>query len=169
MGTRESDMDKIQQFIHENMSYFCDPHPNGLGWPRPGGLPEFYLNNPNQYKLDLKRIQHLKRAATLREAVEGGDLTESRRMATETREILDSIRRMHQEGRSPAEIAEILGVRERAIINVLALGPTAYDTRGSGAPVDPKLKAFTQTWGRTLHPGGHRNGNGNGHHKDSAL
>ena len=169
MGTRESDLDKIQQFIYENVSYFCDPHPNGLGWPRPGGLPEFYLKNPNEYRLDLKRIQDLKKAARTREAVDGGDLTASRRMAAETREVLDSIRRMHQEGRSPAEIADVLGVRERAIINVLALGPGAYDARGSGSPVDPKLNVFTQTWGRSLQPGGHQNGNGNGHHKNGAL
>ena len=111
-------------------------------------------------------MESLKKAATLRQVVEGGDLTASRRMASETREILDSIRKLHQEGRTPAEIAEVLGVRERAIINVLALGPEAYNTRASGAPVDPKLNTFAQSWGRSLQPGGRRNGNGNGHHKD---
>ena len=74
-------------------------------------------------------------------------------------------------GLTPAAIAEVLGVRERAIINVLALGPMAYDAGTSGSPVDPKLNAFAQTWGRTLQPGGHQNGNGNGngHHQDGPL
>ena len=109
-------------------------------------------------------MEALKKAARLREVVEGSDLTSSRRMASETRDLLNAIRKMHQDGQTPAQIAEVLGVRERAIINVLALGPAAYDRRASGEPVDPKLRAFTQTWGRTLQPGGHQNGNGNGHH-----
>ena len=169
MGTREEDLEKIQQFIYENVPWFCDPHPDGLGWPRPGGLPEFYLNNPNQYMLDLKRIQDLKRAALLREVAEASGHTASRRMAAETRELLDAIRKMHEEGRTPAAIAEALGIRERAVSNVLALGPGAYDPSASGAPVDPRLNAFVRAWGRDLQPGGSRNGNGNGHHKDGAL
>ena len=169
MGTREEELARIGKYIRENMDYFCSPPPEGLGWPRPGGLPKYYLNNPEEWGLDLQRVEDLKRAATLREAVEGGDLTSSRRMASETRELLDAIRKMHQEGQTSAAIAEVLGVRERAIINVLALGPTAYDARAAGVPVDPKLNVFTQTWGRSLQPGGHQNGNGNGHHKDGAL
>ena len=168
MGTREEELARIGKYIRENMDYFCSPPPEGLGWPRPGGLPKYYLNNPKEWGLDLQRVESLKKAAKLREVVEGSDLTSSRRMASETRDLLDAIRKMHQDGQTPTEIAESLGVRERAIINVLALGPTAYDRSAPGEPVDPKLKVFTQTWGRTLQPGGHhngnRNGNGNGHH-----
>ena len=168
MGTREEELARIGKYIRENMDYFCSPPPEGLGWPRPGGLPKYYLNNQEEWGLDLQRVEALKKAAKLREVVEVSDLTSSRRMASETRELLDAIRKMHQDGRTPAEIADVLGVRERAIINVLALGSAAYDRRTSGEPVDPKLRAFTQTWGRTLQPGGHhngnRNGNGNGHH-----
>ena len=163
MGTRDEELARIRKYVQENMDYFCSPPPEGLGWPRPGGLPKYYLNNPEEWELDLQRVEALKKAALLREAIEGGDLTSPRRMATETRELLDAIRKMHREGRTPAEIADVLGVRERAIFNVLALGPEAYDTRAPGAPVDPKLNAFAQTWGRDLQPGGHRNGNGNGH------
>ena len=171
MGTREEELAKIARYIRENMGYFCAPPPGGLGWPRPGGLPKYYLSNPEEWALDLQRVEDLKKAARLLEVAEGGDLTASRTMAQETRELLDSIRRMHQEGLAPSAIAEVLGVRERAIINVLALGPMAYDASTSGSPVDPRLKAFAQTWGRTLQPGGHQNGNqnGNGHHQDGPL
>ena len=171
MGTRDEELDRIKNYLRENMDYFCSPPPEGLGWPRPGGLPKYYLNNPEEWELDLQRVEALKKAARLRRVAEGGDLTKSRGMAAETREVLDSIRRMHQEGLTPAAIAEVLGVRERAIINVLALGPMAYDAGTSGSPVDPKLNAFAQTWGRTLQPGGHQNGNGNGngHHQDGPL
>ena len=164
MGTREDELARIGKYIRENMDYFCSPPPEGLGWPRPGGLPKYYLNNQEEWELDLQRVEALRKAARLREVVEGRDLTSSRRMASETRELLDAIRKMHHDGHTPAQIAEILGVRERAIINVLALGPSAYDRRAPGELVDPKLKAFTQTWGRNLQPGGHQNGNGNGHH-----
>ena len=169
MGSREEELDRTGKYIRENMDYFCSPPPKGLGWPRPGGLPKYYLNNTEEWELDLQRVEALKKAARLREVVEGGDITASRKMATETREILDSIRKMHREGLTPAAIAEALGVKERAVINVLALGPAAYDANASGAPLDPKLKAFAQTWGHRLQPGGHHNGNGNGHHKDGAL
>ena len=173
MGTREEELARIGKYVQENMDYFCSPPPEGLGWPRPGGLPKYYLNNPEEWELDLQRVEALRKAARLREVIEGSDLTASRKMAAETRELLDSIRRMHQEGLSTAAIAEVLGVRERAIINVLALGSMAYDAGTAGSPVDPKLKAFAQTWGRTLQPGGHQNGNGNGngngHHQDGPL
>lgn len=168
MGAREGELDRIRNYLRENMDYFCSPPPEGLGWPRPGGLPRYYLDRPEEWELDLQRVEALKRAARLRQAAADGDLTASRRMAAETRELLVSIMRMHREGRSAAEIAEVLGVRERAVINVLALGPAAYDPLAQGAPVDPKLNSFTRTWGRPLQPGGRRNGNGNGHHENSA-
>ena len=168
MGTREEELDRIRNYLRENMEYFCAPPPEGLGWPRPGGLPKYYLANPEEWELDLQRVEALKKAARLRRAAEGGDLTASSRMTAETREALDSIRRMHQEGMTTGEIAEFLGVRERAIINVLALGSMAYDVNAPGSPIDPKLRAFAQTWGRAWQPGGHHNGNGNGH-KDGAL
>ena len=169
MSTNDEKLDSINNFVLENLGYFCDPYPEGLGWPRPGGIPKFYLENPDQWALDLARVEELKRAAELRAAAAGReDLTVSRGMAPDTKEILDSIRRMHHEGMSPAAIAEVLRVRERAIRNVLVMGYGAYDTNASGAVLDPLVNSFTQQWGRTLQAGGHKNGNGNGH-KDGTL
>ena len=170
MGTRDEEIARIRKYIQENMHYFCDPQPEGLGWPRPGGLPKYYLENPDEWQLDLQRVQDLKKAARRREAALGReDTTVSRGMAPETKEVLDSIRRMHQEGHSSTEIADILGVREQAITQVLLMGNGAYDTRASGPAFSPVVDAFTRNWGRNSPAGGHRNGNGNGHHKNHAL
>ena len=114
MGTRDEEIARIRKYIQDNMHYFCDPQPEGIGWPRPGGLPKYYIDNPDEWELDLQRVQDLKKAARRREAALGReDTTVSRGMAPETKEVLDSIRRMHQEGRSTAEIAEVLGSGNR--------------------------------------------------------
>ena len=169
MGTNDDELARIHRYVLENIAYFCDPYPEGLGWERPGGIPKFYQANLGQWELDLKRVEDLKRTARLRDAAAGReDLTVSRGMAPHTKEILDSIRRMHQEGLSPAAIAAVLRVRERAIRNVLVMGYGAYDTSDSGAVLDPLVNSFTQRWGRTVQAGGHKNGNGNGH-KDSPI
>ena len=170
MGTKGEELAKIHKYILDNLRYFCDPHPEGLGWERPGGIPKFYVEHPEQWTLDLKRVEDLKRAARRREAVLGReDTTVSRGMASETKEILDTIRRMYQEGRSSAEIAEFLGVRERAITQVLLMGDGAYDNSASAPVISPVVNTFTQNWGRNWAVGGHRNGNGNGQHKDQPL
>ena len=170
MGTRDDEIARIRKYIQENMRYFCAQPPEGIGWPRPGGLPKYYIDNPDEWQLDLQRVQDLKKAARRREAALGReDTTVSRGMAPETKEVLDSIRRMHQEGHSTAEIAEVLGVREQAITQVLLMGNGAYDTRASGPAFSPVVDAFTRNWGRNSPAGGQRNGNGNGHHKDHPL
>ena len=169
MGTRDDEIARIRKYIQENMRYFCAQPPEGIGWPRPGGLPKYYLDNPDEWELDLQRVQDLKKAARREAALGREDTTVSRGMAPETKEVLDSIRRMHQEGHSSAEIAEILGVREQAITQVLLMGNGAYDTKTTGPIFSPVVDAFTRNWGRNPPAGGHRNGNGNGHHKDHPL
>ena len=170
MGTRDDGIARIRRYIQENMHYFCAAPPEGMGWPRPGGLPKYYVDNPDEWQLDLQRVQDLKKAARRREAALGReDTTVSRGMEPQTKEALDSIRRMHQEGRNPAEIAEALDVREQAITQVLLMGNGVYDTSVPGPAFSPVVDAFTKNWGRNPPAGGHRNGNGNGHHKDSPL
>ena len=171
MDANDEELDRIHRYVLDNIAYFCDPHPEGLGWERPGGIPKFYRDNPAQWELDLKRVEDLKRAARLREAAAGREEpTASQGMAPHTKEILDSIRRMHQEGISAAEIAHVLRVRERAIRSVLAMGVSAYDNSPSGAVTDPLVREFTQRWGRIVPEGGDRNGNRNGNgHKDGQF
>ncbi len=159
MDTREEELARIGKYIRDNMDYFCSPPPGGLGWPRPGGLPKYYLSNPEEWALDLQRVEALKKAAWLREAVEGCDLTSSRRMAPGTRQLLDEIRRLAGEGRSPAQISAQLDVAEAGVRNVLALGSGAEDAGALGPVQLPEIEAFRKSWGRSW-PGGHANGNG---------
>ena len=72
MGSREEELARIGNYIRENMDYFCSPAPEGLGWPRPGGLPEYYLGKPVDWELDLQRVEALKKAARLRAVGRGG-------------------------------------------------------------------------------------------------
>ena len=170
MGNRDEELAKIHRYVMDNRRFFYAPHPEGLAWKRLGGAPQFYLENPGQWELDLAQVEDLKEAERLRGAADArADFTISRGMAPETRHILDSIRRMHQEGRTPKEIATQLEVMEWAIRNVLAMGDGAYDTTAIGPSPSPPVNALTRAWSRGWPAKGHRNGNGNGHHGDREI
>ena len=49
--------DQIWQFVLEHQEYFCDPPPEGLGFPRPGMIPGHYLKRPEEWALDRIRVQ----------------------------------------------------------------------------------------------------------------
>jgi len=51
--------DRIWQFVLEHERFFCDPHPEGLGFPRPGMVPDHYMKNPDQWALDMNRVLRL--------------------------------------------------------------------------------------------------------------
>ena len=149
--------DKIWQFVLEHERFFCDPPPEGLGFPRPGMIPGHYLNRPEEWPLDMNRVLRLKRERQLRDGT--ADRTVSTGMAPGTRQLLDDIRRLAGEGCSPSEISARLDVTEAGVRNVLALGQAAEDT-GSLEPVQlPEIELFRNSWGRSW-PGGHANGNG---------
>ena len=170
MGNREEELAKIHRYVMDNRRYFYAPHPEGLAWKRLGGAPQFYLDNPGQWELDLAQVEDLKEAERLRGAADArADFTISRGMSPETKHILDSIRRMHQEGRTPAEIARQLEVMEWAIRNVLAMGDGAYDTSSRGPSPSPAVNALTRAWSRSWPAGEHRNGNGSEHHKNGQI
>ena len=57
-GEREK-RDGIWQFVLEHERFFCDPHPEGLGFPRPGMVPDHYMKNPDQWALDMNRVLRL--------------------------------------------------------------------------------------------------------------
>ena len=71
--------DEIWQFVLEHERFFCDPHPEGLGFPRPGMVPDHYMKNPDQWALDMNRVLRLKRERQLREGT--ADRTVSTGMA----------------------------------------------------------------------------------------
>ena len=149
--------DGIWQFVLEHERFFCDPPPEGLGFPRPGMVPDHYMKNPDQWALDMNRVLRLKRERQLREG--NADRTVSTGMAPATRRLLDEIRRLAGEGRSPAQISAQLDVAEAGVRNVLALGQGAEDASSLGPVQLPEIEAFRNGWGRSW-PGGHANGNG---------
>ena len=160
---QEEQKARIWQFVLEHEGFFCDPPPEGLGFPRPGMIPGYYLERPDEWQLDRLRVLTLKRARQARdEAV--SSTTASAGMAPETRRLLDSIRRMDAEGLEPEKIAAELGVSPAGVRNVLNLGQQAYDPKAYGPTQLPELATFRESWGRhgPWH-GGKANGNGNGH------
>ena len=77
--------DGIWQFVLEHERFFCDPPPEGLGFPRPGMVPDHYLRHPDQWALDMNRVLRLKRERQLRE--DTADRTVSTGMAPGTRQL----------------------------------------------------------------------------------
>ena len=155
--------DQLWKFVLEHQEYFCDPPPEGLGFPRPGMIPGHYLKRPEEWALDKIRVQKLKRERQLRDGT--ADRTVSTGMAPGTRQLLDDIRRLAREGHAPADISAQLDVTVAGVRNVLALGRGAYDQDALGPIRIPELAEFQETWGRSW-PGGNHNGNGgNGHRK----
>ena len=149
--------DRIWQFVLEHERFFCDPPPEGLGFPRPGMVPDHYMKNPDQWALDMNRVLRLKRERQLREG--NADRTVSTGMAPGTRQLLEDIRRLAREGNTAADISARLDVAEAGVRNVLALGQGAEDTGALGPVQLPEIEEFRKSWGRSW-PGGHANGNG---------
>lgn len=153
----------IWEFVLEHDNFFCDPPPEGLGFPRPGMIPDHYLHRPDEWELDRLRVLNLKRARQVRDEAIGAT-TASAGMAPETRRLLDSIRNMNALGFAPEQIAAELGVSPAGVHNVLKLGQQAYDPRVHGPAQLPDLVTFRERWGRNAPWNGARaNGNGNGH------
>ena len=149
--------DQLWKFVLEHQELFCDPPPEGLGFPRPGMIPGHYLKRPEEWPLDRIRVLKLKRERQLRDG--SPNRTVSTGMAPGTRQLLDDIRKLAGEGRSPAEISSELDVTEAGVRNVLALGQEAADTNALGPVQLPEIEVFRKSWGRSWQ-GGHANGNG---------
>ena len=149
--------DRIWRFVLEHQEFFCDPPPEGLGFPRPGMIPSHYLKRPEEWVLDRIRVLKLKRERQLRDGT--ANRTVSTGMTPGTRQLLDDIQRLAREGRSPSEISAQLDVTEAGVRHVLALGQGVYEGDDQGPVHLPQIAAFRKNWGRSW-PGGHVNGNG---------
>ena len=148
---------QIRKFVLEHQELFCDPPPEGLGFPRPGMIPGHYLKRPEEWPLDRIRVLRLKREGQLRDGTR--NRTVSTGMATATRQLLEDISRLAQEGHIAADISVQMDVTEAGVRNVLALGQGAEDTGALGPVQLPEIELFRNRWGRSW-PGGHANGNG---------
>ena len=166
----KDDQDKraqIWNFVLEHEGFFCDPPPEGLGFPRPGMIPGHYLKRPEEWVLDRIRVLKLKRERQLRDGT--ANRTVSTGMAPGTRQLLDDIRRLAREGHTAADISAQLDVTEAGVRNVLALGQGAYDQDAQGPIGIPELAAFQETWGRSWSGGKHNGNGGNGHRKSQGA
>ena len=148
MNEQKDDLERIREYILDNEEYFCSPE--GLGWKRPGGLPEYYAARGEEWSLDLAKVERLKREQREREkAAAGNDRTASAGMSEEARRLLDSIRSLACQGHPAREIASRLGIVELGVRNVLAMGPTAYDPEAQAPICLPELETFRRTFGRS--------------------
>ncbi len=148
MNNQQDDIDGIREYVRAHEEYFCSPE--GLGWKRPGGLPEYYATRREEWSLDLAKVERLKREQRDREkAAAGNDRTASAGMSQEARQLLDSIRSLSVQGHPPMEIASRLGILELGVRNVLAMGPAAYDPEAQAPITLPELETFRRTFGRS--------------------
>jgi hypothetical protein len=148
MNNQKNDIESIREYIRAHEEYFSSPE--GLGWKRPGGLPEYYAARREEWSLDLAKVERLKREQQEREkAAVGNDRTASAGMSQEARCLLDSIRSLAGQGHPPKEIASRLGIVELGVRNVLAMGPTAYDPEAQAPICLPELETFRRSFGRS--------------------
>ena len=148
MKNQQDDIDGIREYIRANEGHFCSPE--GLGWKRPGGLPEYYAARGEEWSLDLAKVERLKREQREREkAAAGNDRTASAGMSDAARRLLDSIRSLDSQGHPPREIASRLGIVELGVRNVLSMGTAAYDPEAQAPICLPELETFRRTFGRS--------------------
>ena len=148
MKTQKDALENIRKYILDHEEYFSSPE--GLGWKRPGGLPEYYAARREEWSLDLAKVERLKREQQEREkAAAGNDRTASAGMSVEARHLLDSIRSLAGQGHPTREIASRLGIVELGVRNVLAMGPAAYDPEAQAPISMPELETFRRTFGRS--------------------
>ena len=145
-GEQQDTKQLIWAFVLEHQEYFCDPHPEGLAFPRPGMLPDYYLKRPDEWALDKLRVLRLKSARHFTDELTGR--TVSTGMAPDTRQLVEDIRRLHNEGHKPPEIAERLKVLVAGVNNVIAMGQHAYNPKAAVPDQPPAVRAFRENWGR---------------------
>ena len=117
------DESEIRKFIQANLKHFG---PDGLGWPRPGGLPKFYAQHPEEWSIDLAQVEDLRRKdaararadqmARTRAAAEdqsGGGATGSSGMSDDTRSLFRKINQLSLAGRQVKQISDQLSMPER--------------------------------------------------------
>ena len=140
MTGKQEDMERIRRYILENEEFFG---PGGLGWPRPGGLPKYYSEHPDEWPLDLARVERLKRERRARDtAAARSDRTASTGMSEDTRRLLSAVQALHQEGYPPDEISSRLQIPVHAVLNALTLGRRANNSKNQTPAHSPEVRAF---------------------------
>ena len=145
MSDQKHDVEHIRQYIQKHERYF-----ELLGFDRPGGLPRYYTEQrPEEWPLDLAKVERLKREEKARDGdAARSDRTASAGMSQEARELLDSIRSLAKQGRTPRQIASELEIIEEGVQNVLAMGRHAYHPQAEAPVHTPELAAYRNGFAR---------------------
>ena len=123
------------KYIESHLEYFVGPRKPNLGWDRPGGLPEYYRRNPEEWRSDVKAVELWKRA----ERIERG-APQPAGLSKETAGLIEEIRSLHRMGMDPAEIASRLDMPERSVAKQLGRIPA-----GAGTPLSPHVERLLKS------------------------
>jgi len=70
-------------------------------------------------------------------------------MSEDTRQLIETIRDMNEQGHSDQEISSTLGIRESGVRNVLTLlGKRQYDPKAPFPEHSPEIQSFLENFGR---------------------
>ncbi len=165
------DEGEIRKFIQANLKYFG---PEGLGWPRPGGLPKYYAQRPEEWAIDLAQVEDLRRKdASLAKAEQmartraaaadqsGGGATGSSGMSDDTRSLFREINQLSLAGRQVEQISAQLSMPERCVRNALALRHNADSPYAEAPDHGPEVTGYLGANYRWPGVNGRSNGHGN--------
>ena len=165
------DEGEIRRFIQTNLKYFG---PDGLGWPRPGGLPKYYTQHPEEWSIDLAQVEELRRRDAARARAEqmarikaaavdqsGGGATASSGMSDDTRSLFRQVNKMSVAGRAVKEISAQLSMPERCVRNALALRHNADSPYAEAPDHGPEVGRYLGANYRWPGVNGRSNGHGN--------
>ena len=165
------DEGEIRKFIQANLKYFG---PDGLGWPRPGGLPKYYTQHPEEWSIDLAQVEELRRRDAARARTEqmarikaaaadqsGGGATASSGMSDDTRSLFRQVNKMSVAGQAVTEISARLSMPERCVRNALALRHNADSPYAEGPDHGPEVGRYLGANYRWPGINGRSNGHGN--------
>ena len=165
------DEGEITKFIQANLKYFG---PEGLGWPRPGGLPKYYAKRPEEWSIDLAQVGDLRRKDAARAKADqmartrsaaadqsGGGATASSGMSDDTRSLFREVTRLVAAGRAVPDISAQLSMPERCVRNALALRQNAGSPYAEAPDHGPEVGRYLGTNYRWPGVNGRSNGHGN--------
>ena len=147
MNNQKNDIESIREYIRAHEEYFSSPE--GLGWKRPGGLPEYYAARPGGVVPGPGQGRTAEAGAAGEGEGRGGQRPHGvGRMSQEARCLLDSIRSLAGQGHPPKEIASRLGIVGWACATC-GHGTAAYDPEAQTPISLPELETFRRTFGRS--------------------
>ena len=165
------DEGQIREYIRANLAYFGQ---GGLGWQRPGGLPKYYLQHPDEWADDLAMVEYLRKTEAARARAAAASNGESRGLTTassglcdETKLLFESIKKMDKADRDVPEIAVALSMPERCVRNALALSHSAENPESEALDHGPEVGLYLG--GVYKWPKGNGSSNGHGNKTDHGL